>query len=211
MWTDYISSVSILVPLTIGIVMYRRVTSLQRVFLGFIVFSTLIELISSYKFYLGEDNFWILRIFLICDFSFFLWFFNKTTKFPRWKWIYASITIPILVLDELFIKPEYGNRTSDSIFYFVLFIFSIVQSCYVIIRAFDNFETGILNNFVFWIAFARLFYSLITLFIYIYPNFVEDGFYNEFFGDVNFAINATANIILNILYAVSFVCQKTEE
>lgn len=210
MWTDYISSISILVPLTLGIRVYDRISRQQRLFLIFIMFSVVIECISAYTFYRKENNFWLLKLFLVCDFAFFSWYLKKIITFPTWAWVYAILLIPVLLIVEFYIKPVFGEYASDSMFYFVLLVFLIIQSGIVIIEVFDNFNVDILNNYIFWIAFARLLYYLIIVFIYIYPNFAEKGFYNDFFSEINFVINATANVILNILYGISFICQKAK-
>jgi hypothetical protein len=210
MWFEKISSFSILIPLLLGLIFIPKLKPLQKAFLLFIVFSGIVECITSYAFSIKMNNLWMFKIFLICDFLFFVWFFNETVKFPKWKWAYTLAIIPILILNEFVFDDIYGTDMSTTVFYFMIFLYSVIQSGFIIINVFDDFEVNILNNFVFWIAMARVFYHLIVVFIYVYPNFVENKFYNEFYGDINFTINATGNIVLNILYGISFVCQKTK-
>jgi hypothetical protein len=211
MWIEKISSFSILVPLLLGAVFFFRFGFLQKSFFAFIIFSAIFDGFVAYAYYMKQENLWMFKVFLVCDFFFFLWFFNKIVRFPKWKWVYASLIIPVLIFNETYINCHYGKENSTSMFYLLVSVFNIIQSGFIIVCIFEDFEINILNNYVFWISMARLFYYLTIVFIFVYPNFVENGFYNEFYGEVNFAINATANTILNILYGVSFICLKVKK
>ncbi|MCW3117719.1 MAG: hypothetical protein JWM28_1801, partial [Chitinophagaceae bacterium] len=128
--------------------------------------------------------------------------------FPKWKIILISLVIILMILSEFYLAKINFNFSSSSVFFVSAFLFFIVQSSFMIIVAFDNFDIDIRKNFVFWIAFARLFYYLIIMFIYIYPSLIENGYKIKLYNQTNTAINTFANVLENIIYGVSFLCHK---
>lgn len=209
MWVAIFSSFSILIPFFIGIKQYNTLPHPLRIFWYFIVFSTLFEGVVFYAFLKHWNNLWMFKVFLVCDLLFFSWYFNRYLPFPKWKIIFTIVIFAVLLVSELYIRISH-RQNLNSIFYFTVFLFFIIQSGYIIIVTFENFEISILNNYAFWIAFARLFYFLSILFIYTYANITKDMYNNEFFKVANNTTNSVANIILNTLYGVSFICQRVK-
>ena len=205
-----ISSLSILIPLLIGLVCFRTLDKLQKWFLGFIVLSALFEIVVSYTGRHGIHNVWLFKVFLFVDFVFFIWFVNKVTKYSRWQWIFVALVVFFVFFSEFYIKRNEPFNSNNSLLFVSFFLFFIIQSSQMIIFTFDDFDTDIRKNYVFWIAFARLFYFLIIVFIYIYPNFIENGYKITFLNKTNTTINMFANVLLNLIYGISFLCHRKE-
>ena len=208
MWILTISGYSILIPLFSGIIYFKQLSQLQKKFLWFILFSTFFEVAVAYVGDIYGNNLWMFKIFLVCDFVFFVWYFNKIYKYSRLDWIIVGFVVFFLIFDYLIIQ-KYSTINEDlSLFHLTFFLFFIFQSAFIIMKVFDDYKMNIFNNFVFWIAFARLFYFLIIVFIFIYPNFVTKEQDNKLYEYADASINSVANILLNILYGISFICQK---
>jgi hypothetical protein len=203
-----ISSLSILIPLLIGLVYFKKLDQLQKWFWVFIVVSALFDILASYTARHGIPNVWVFKIFLVVDLAFFMWFFSRITTFPVWKWVLAAIVFCLIILSQLYTGNNSVFNVKDSVFFVSTFLFFIIQSSFMIIVTFDDFTTDIRKNYVFWIAFARLFYFLIIVFIYIYPNFIADGYRNKFLDRTNTTINMLANVLLNMIYGISFLCHN---
>lgn len=203
-----ISSLSILVPLLIGLIYFRRLENFQKWFWGFIILSALVEIVSSYFAQNDIPNLWIFKIFLILDFLFFVYLYAKKIKYPVWKKYVTAFVAAVLCISELFLKNKFLYIQNDSLFFVSIFLFFILQSSFVIVAVFDDFEVDIRKNYIFWIAFARLFYYLIIVFIYVYPSFIENGYKIKLYNDTNLAINTFANILMNLIYGISLLCHK---
>jgi hypothetical protein len=194
-----ISSLSILIPLLLGLFFLKGLNKPQKYLLLYICFSTIAEAISYYTATHGIKNQWLFKILLVTDLTFFSWLFWDIIKVSLFQCISIIIVVLIIIFTQVFLQSNLDKY--DSLFFVTLFFFFIIQSGYLIIVSFDNFEMNILDNFIFWVATARLFYFLIIVFIYVYPSMIEDGYTNKIYGDANTLINSIANIILNILYS----------
>jgi hypothetical protein len=203
-----ISSLSILIPLLIGLVFFKKLDQLQKWFWIFIVISACFDILASYTARHGIPNVWVFKIFLVIDLAFFMWFFSKITAFPAWKWVLAAVVSCLIMFSQLYSGEHFNYNFKNSVFFVSVFLFFIIQSSFMTIVTFDDFTRDIRKNYVFWIAFARLFYFLIIVFIYIYPNFIADGYRNKFLDRTNTTINMLANVLLNMIYGVSFLCHN---
>jgi hypothetical protein len=209
MWILKISGYSILVPLICGIVYFKYLNNVHKKFLWFILFSTFFEAAVAYVGNRYGNNLWMFKVFLVCDFVFFVWFFNQIHKNSLIDWLIVAFVILFIAVDYFVLQRYSSINLNLSLFHLIFFLFFIFQSSYIIMKVFDNFGGNLFNDFVFWIAFARLFYFLIIMFIFIYPNFISKNLNNRsLYEYVDATINSVANILLNLLYAVSFVCRR---
>lgn len=205
MWFGFISSLSLLIPVSIGLLFHRRNGRLQNYFLGFLIFSVVFESISSFMALKGINNLGMFKVFLICDFLFFTWFFFKCFSYPHWL---KYLSVFMLLLIGLYFTLLSKFSFPAGLFFASTFLFFIVQSIQVFIYLLDDSEP--LNHPIFWVALARLIYFLIIFIIYVYPSIAPDSYDNTLFSIVQPIINQTANIMCNILFAISFLCKRVQ-
>lgn len=187
-----------------GLYFWGKLQKSQKYFLFFISFSIVVEGISVFTYLNDIENHWIFEIFIICDLIFFIWFFTVYAVQPKWLKSASYLFLFLVLIWELLIKLIKHKPQFESIFFIVVFLFFVLQSIQVILKLLDHLEISPFKNYLFWIAASRLIYYSFILFIYIYPNLLENGFKNEFFTFVFIAINTSANILANTLYAISF-------
>lgn len=65
MWFGLISSLTLLIPVSIGLLFHRRNGRLQSYLLGFLIFSVVFETISSFMALNGINNLGMFKVFLI--------------------------------------------------------------------------------------------------------------------------------------------------
>ncbi len=201
-------SLSIIIPIIIGIIYWGNLNKLQKYFFWFIGFSVIIEGLSFYTKIKDIDNHGLFKFFLICDLLFFTWFFNKSSPFKNWLKILTGLLITYIIIWEITIRYFKPIAQVESLFYILIFLFFVVQSRQVILGLFNNFEIDLFKNYLFWIASARLIYYLFILFIYVYPILLSDSFNIKLFAVAFTIINTTANIICNVMYGMSFYERK---
>jgi hypothetical protein len=205
----YIGSSTILIPFLLGIIFWRNLKLPQKYFFYFIVFSMGVEIIASYIARTGGVNIFIFNYFLIADLLFFVVFFYYTSKYPKWLLWLTAILFIFLPFWQFYIQEFYYNPKLEPLFYIIIFFYFIIQSRQGILNEFDNLEISPFKNYKFWIYSARMIYYLFIIFIYIYPSFLENGYENNVFATASHLINGSANIILNIMYGLSFY-EKTK-
>jgi hypothetical protein len=202
---DLISSASLLCPLVLGLINVNHNNKHQKLFLLFIIFSTLFEIASTTLVLYGIDNRWMFRLFLICDFLFFSWFFNKFVQFSRWFNVINLILFLYIIVDCISLILPYFIFT-EVVFFTLVFLFFIVQSMLVIVSLIS--EERIMSNPIFWISTAHLFYYLAIFSIYIYSYLFVNSFDDRLFVVAYNIINATGNILCNLMFGISFLCKK---
>lgn len=209
MWYKLIISLSILFPIILGAIYFKKNTYTQKVFLGYLLFSLIFEGISLYTNLKSIHNLWLFNLFLYFEFAFYFYFFNPTIgKSILFKTISITVFL-ILFTNELLLASKLGGNRA--FFFFIIITYFIYQSASVLIYIFENEILLPTKNYLFWISFARLFYFLIIIFIYIYQNFIPLEQRSKQFGNIHFIINGIANIILNLIYGISFLCLKPKK
>jgi hypothetical protein len=207
MWLSVLSSASILIPTFLGLNSFKYLFQGQKYFIFYILLSLVFEIVTDLFYFFDINNLWLFKLILVADLFFFIWYFYKLgiqTNLLKNILAVVAFDLVILVLNGL---TKIGIRF-DSLFFLSIFLFFIIQSALTMIYIFENIEGNPTSYFLFWISFARLIYFLIIFIIYIFPNIRPDIFNNMFFGKVFYIINATGNIICNILYGGSFLCIK---
>lgn len=204
-WLAYISSFSIILPLIFGLLNFSRLESLQKIFFAFIVFSTIFEGIVFYTTFNNIHNIVLFKIFLCCELVFFTWFYTRSTPFPIWL---KAGTI-LLSLFSVISFIEHSNLISESLFFILIFLFLLIQSIFIILTLFKNFDHSPIQNYLFWIGFARIFYFLIIITVYICLTILPTNFNGKIYGLAFSIINSLGNIVGNSLYSINFLCRKT--
>lgn len=205
---NIISVSSLLIPLIAGLYFHYRIGELQTYFLWFVGFSCVFEIASSLLAYNGINNHWVFRLFLVCDFLFFAWFFYQRHKYPKWLLLFTYFIMGFIVFDYFNTLLFHVSLYNTNLFFLSVFLYFIVLSYYVLITLLDEYSPTL--NPIFWIASARLFYY--TCIFVIYVSFTFPAFSSNSSPSVDtFAIiNGVGNIVCNILFGVSFLCKRVQ-
>jgi hypothetical protein len=199
-----ISSSSLLIPLIIGLFTIRKISNHQFYFFLFILFSVLFEIVSISLVIKSINNHWMFKFFLVCDFLFFLWFFNQFIIAKLWYKLITWFVVLFIFIDTL--NVLFFHFWPESRIFFVIFPFLIFQSIRALIQLLDRDEP--VSHPIFWISAARVFYYLIVFIIIIYSNYASKSFDNKLFTLAFMIFNATGNIVCNVMYGISFLCKK---
>ena len=207
MLVDIVSSSSLLFPLIAGLAFYYRNGKLLNFFLVFILFSAVFESISLGLAFSHINNHWMFKLFLISDFLFFALLFNKRLTFKPW-FRHFTLGFLVLILCDGFITLIWPQLFAypGAIIFVALFLYFIIQSIYVLLTLIN--DMSLLQNTFFWIATARLFSYLTIFSIYTYVQASSESFNNQLFSNAFKIINASSNIVCNIMFGVSFLCNK---
>lgn len=206
MLLDLLSILSLLIPLILGLLFYRSNGKPLNFFLWFIVFSSVFELISTTMVYNGINNHGMFKIFLIIDFLFFTWYFNNLTVYKIWMKITTLLIFVFLGLDGYNLIFLDGKLYPQVIFLIPMFMYLILQSMYALTTLLK--EPELIQNSTFWIATGRLLYFLIIFSIYSYNYFKPQSFNDNLFAIAFKIINASGNIICNLMFGLSFLCKR---
>jgi hypothetical protein len=208
MWLKYLSILSVLLPFFTGLFFFKKLINPQKIFWGFIIFSIFIEIISSVLSFKHINNYFVLKLFLIFDSIFFLFYFY------RFKLSHAIINylgyfvLVLAILMQILMSNINFKWINESYFFILIILFLIIQSGFVNIEVFDKSEMLPFKNMYFWIASARIIYYLLILFIFIYPSLIGNSFDNKIFDKAFFIINCIANVLLNIMYSKVFYANR---
>ena len=164
-----------------------------------------IEIISALLALKGQNNFWVLKVFLICDFLFITWFFYKCFYYPSWL-KYLSMLMLLFMGFFLIFTNKLALR--EGLFFLSIFLFSIILSVQAFVSLLDNSEP--LGHPVFWIALSRFVYFIFIFIIFVYPSKVPECYKNHLFSLIQPLIISSANLLGNILLGGTFLCKKIQ-
>ncbi len=208
MFFDLLSISSLLFPLIAGLFFYYRNGKLQTYFLGFIIFSVVFEAVSDILAFNSINNHWMFKLFFICDFLFFAWFFNQHRSYPRWLQIVTFAIFGFIIFDAIDSWFLHSSLYSSDTFFRTLFLYFIILSFYVITTLLENISPP--SNPIFWIASAKMVYYTFVFVIYVCSSISILSLNNNQFAEAFTIINGVANILCNILYGVSFLCRRVQ-
>lgn len=107
------------------------------------------------------------------------------------------------------LKPHFNYYLSW--FHGLIFLFFVVQATYSVIATFEEEQGEVFHRPVFWVSFARMFYFLSLIFVFVFPVLLEMSIKSEAIGQASDLINYFSNISLNICYSISFLCLRLKK
>jgi hypothetical protein len=200
---DYISALSILVPL---IVSFLRFTALNRdlkILTCFFVFATVIETSNFIEFTHQMNNLWLLNIFALIEGAVFFYLCAK------WFDSLKAFRAVMLLFGLYFIYWIYTTFITGNFFDFndkektLKGILLIVISGYLLIRISAEDSLLMTKDYRFWILSAILIYFSVSEVVFATAHFVLE---NQPAIQKAWAIHSVINIISNLLFAIGFAC-----
>ena len=197
----FVLSLSILIPLIIGIIRYRQLPVSYLPLFYLLVFGLLTELVSYTLFY-NSSNAFPNNIYVLVEFLLLVWQFRSWKNILRNDWLHKCLVgaVCLLWLSQNFV---FGTINQFSALYevsysVILILLAVNQMNWLIV----NEKTNILFNAIFLICIAiMVFFSykvLMEIFYYYAP---ERMIKNNIF-----SIQSYMNVGYNIILAVAILC-----
>ncbi|MCX6352797.1 MAG: hypothetical protein NTX03_13210, partial [Bacteroidetes bacterium] len=197
---------SLLVPLAIGISRFKYLNKEFRFFLIYFVASLLVEYYSSFFRMHYRNNMPISNVFTLIEFGYFaimyLGYFKGRKRILNFITISSILFIGValadmFVLNGIWKSNSYGHSTEA--------ILMVIYSSFF----FYFFFKGELNKVVwkepmFWVSAALLLFFTLNLFLYLSTNILLVK--NHKVAVAGYLLSAGANIICNLMFAISFLC-----
>lgn len=205
-WLDYFSSASVLLPLIISIIYYKRLNKELKVLSVFFFFVAVVEIITTVMSVCRINNLWVMNIFTLIEGGVLILLIGK--------W-YESKKMFLVAVTYLSIYVAYWCYTTfliDGIFVFntkemsIKAIILIFLSGYLLIKISMADEIQLLSNYLFWICSGILIYFLVSLVVFSSADFILDDKYRAM--RYTWTIHSIINIIANLLYFYAFICYR---
>lgn len=193
-----------------GLVFYKRLSQLQKVFFVYVVYLVILEYVNHWAVFELRNNAWLMDLGLSIDFLFFLLFYNRWSSFTKVELRGYSIVFAYLLLSMIVKYLVFNSFKNINYILPVMMITAVMMSGNIILKTFDDSNTEFHKTFIFWISFSRLFYfmMIIPFNVYQYIDVHLDREVSEIYYNADDIINSIGNFVLNVLYAYSFTCRK---
>jgi hypothetical protein len=189
-----------------GLAFYKQLNKGQKLFLVYVVYLMVVENLNYYVIEKYHNNLWLWDLGFSIEFVFYTFFYKKFIGFRKSEFV-IFITVAIYVFVSLYLKYfVYLNFNDINYILPVIMMLSIYMNASVVIKTFDKNNTGFNNNYLFWIAFARILYFAIILpfNVFTYVGYHMESEISKTYYGLDNIVNHLANTALNCLFAYSF-------
>jgi hypothetical protein len=200
---DYLSTLSILIPLGASLYKYRLLTAELKVLSWLFIFASTVEVINFIQFRSGINNLWIINIYVLVEGAIYLYvigrWFDSVKLFRLTMALFAAYFIVwacTVFVSHGFFELNNQEKTLKG-------ILLIILSGYLLIRISMEDSITMTQDFRFWILSAMLIYFSLTEVIFATASFVLE---NQPAVHYAWAFHSIINIISNLLFAIGFAC-----
>lgn len=207
------SSFSIVIPVLVASIRFRKLTQTQRLLCFLVVSSLLTEVIANILWYQQLRNLEVYNIFALINFNFLAYIFRKNLN-SSWKTplkVFLIIFNGYFILDALFLRDinywEYNFHTNLTTSASAVLI--ILTLCYFFKLLKEVKYQKLEKNPLFWISSGVTLYYSGTLILFLLSNVITDAKSLE----VTFAawgLNSFFNLILNTSYTIALWVSPTK-
>lgn len=201
----YISAISILLPLIIGLSKYRSLPNGEKIFLSYLAIAALFESLFVYMMLHHMSSHLIGNLFVLSEFI--------LISLVLTSWLKEfSIKIPSLIVIGCFIIVWSFNATINGLGVLSQYVITaerlglMILSGYFLIQLMRHFDVYPFHNRRFWIASGIFIYFTTTILTYSMLQLLSNGSYLILTKYFNY-FNTTINIFGNILYSIGFLCK----
>lgn len=201
----YISSLSILIPLIVGI--FRiRITEVNPIFFLLISITSIVELLNSFLSYYQWNNIWLINFYDIVLVTIVGILFIRTYHMSILRIRFFGITLVILVSTMILVLLNSGFFYLNQMNAVIASVFTAIISMSILYWLFSNANRSFARSSIFWIASGLLIYSCTTVVVYGLANtmFKMGPSYILIYTIFQMSIN----IVTNIIYSIAFLCRK---
>lgn len=205
------SQASVLFPMIMGLIYYKRLNNAFRLLLYFFLSALLFELQASVLKVYYQNNMPGLHLYTLVEFLVFsrvyYLHFQKNSILRLFIGINTIVFIGACIADAFFISSIWGWNTFSRSYS------SVSVICYALLYFYLYFkgESGqdSPDHPMFWVAAGSLFYfSCNMLYFMLNEYLVRHAYYTAYVG---LRMHAAINLIAHLLYAQSFRCFRTQK
>ncbi len=201
----YISSLSILIPLIVGI--FRiRITEVNQIFFLLISITSIVELLNSVLSYYQWNNIWLVNSYDIVQVTMvgilFIKYYGMSILWTR----FFGITLVILVSTMILVLLNFGFFNLNQMNAVIASVFTAIISMSILYWLFSSANRSFARSSIFWIASGLLIYSCTTVVVYGLANTMFKMGSNYIL--IYTIFQMSINIVTNIIYSIAFLCRK---
>ncbi len=201
---DFISAVSILLPLIAGLFRFKLSGNDFRWLFIFFLISAITEFIAHSLKRNGVNNLWLGNIFFLLEYVFWSfiiaqWLHSKKIRLfififlPAYFIIWCVTTFMVL---DFYMFNSYARTIESLVFVFL--------SCFLLIAVSTDTTQLIFKNPKFWFGSALLIYFSVNLIVFGTANYISSN--QEQLMNNTWIIHSFTNIFANLLFAIGFLC-----
>jgi len=199
---DYITSLSIGVPVIIGINVFKKLKEpISKSFFYFIILSLIIEILGLFLASKSINNHIIYNINTILNAVFVSYLaFKNRIRYSA----FIIVIILIFVLSNLKLNSFFEfNRIN----YLISYLFQGIISCILLLRSVEVFDKEFYTYFRFWMLSGMLIFSFSTISIFLLFDYIVKNDTPEI-STYYVTYNLFINLIVNAIYTKAFLCLK---
>lgn len=199
-----------LLCLLIAIGNYRYLSAMGiRAFIPLLFITNVLEMLGiNYKRLGWESNYFIYNLYLVITTPFFLYLFSRMLgpgDKERRIFLVASVLIMLFLLLNFFFGQ--GMATFNTYSLIVVELTNIILASLILIRLAlqSDLEVNLVKEPFFWINAATLLFSLVTLVLLGFQQYIRLNKIKLHDKSLYYAIMPAANVVLYLVYAYAFV------
>ena len=201
-----ISQFSLIVPLMVGLVLYKKLTSPFKRFTWFFALSLITEIIAAYlKRELGEPNNHVYNVFVWIEFAVFTYVFY--TGYGRQN-VFRSlmfVAFPVFVLSVSYELLEVGFYKNHSMVHGTEALFLILMALvYFYLQFRVMLQEPLWNEAMFWFAVGTLIYFALNFFLFLLTGPLSEKC--KEIANAAYTYHDFTNILCNLIFAKAFLC-----
>lgn len=201
-WLDYISTISVLIPLLASIYRYKRLNTELKLLSWLFIFASIVELINFISVRNHISNFWIVNIYSLIEGFVIFYIISK------WINVQNMLKVTLILFVIYCLYWLYTTFFISSIFDFnskektVKGLMLIFLSGYLLIRLSIDEKIVLYKDYRFWISCDVMIYFSITLIVFSTATvFLEDNHRAAYY---SWMIHSIINTISNLIFAYSY-------
>lgn len=196
---DILSSISIIFPIAIGLIVYQRVLLPAKILVLYVICTGVLEAISLYFYSMKWNNLFIFHLHTFIEFGTYSIIYSILINSSTFRKLVSIVGVTFVVLSIIFISLVDSITDFNSV---QRHIESIIISCYLMIYFLHNSRYssesfGVLPFNIFSVGIGVYFFGNLLLFIFANEILNPDNDYLWIIHDIlNILLNATFSIVL---------------
>ena len=198
------SALSVILPLTAGLLFFKKLPNLAKAFLLLLLWAGVVDTICVFV-ESSKTNI-LLNIYRLTEVIFFTWFLIKVLDAQvfqkKQNKIYAAIILLYAITHFLILK-NYKLLELNSYFDQICFMALSFLSAYVILKTIETAYGSVIKKYFLFVS---------GIFIYVFcTNLLFSFITNDEFRDKLWIIHNAFNIFCSIIYAIAFITFRKKE
>ncbi len=198
---SFISVVSVLVPLIVGVVRLRSLNLAMKVLFIYIVVSTLTETLNTLFFFISKENYIVRNSFTLLETFFISWIYFIKFQSRRSRVSITLLFAGYLILAFYMLVIRHGFNQPDNVMNTVeAWFFIILTGLYFKKVITEINDVNISEPYFIWINSAFLLYFSMGFFLFLFTVYLEKCGLQQYY--YLYSLHLVTNIAFNIILAI---------